>query len=260
MNFERNANGIEKKDLAFEMKFLLPQEKLEKALSWGRANLGVDPMANVYTSDVYRVTSIYLDTPNLDTFRRVGSFGRAKYRVRRYADETTVFLERKIKTNGVVGKRRVRVPDNEIGHLASPQVNPGWAGFWFFRRISAREISPRCQISYERVARVGPSANGSIRLTVDRNIQCWPSNEWAFTGMEGGKEILPGMGILELKYQGQVPAAFRGLIEMLAVERASISKYRLGIKAMGMEPPPVNGHAVALPVSGESVSKSASST
>ncbi len=56
--------------------------------------------------DEYRTTSVYYDTPAYDVFHRRGSFGRSKYRIRRYGDEQTVFLERKLRQPAVLAKRR----------------------------------------------------------------------------------------------------------------------------------------------------------
>ena len=201
--------AVEKKDFTYEMKFLLPEACVEPALNWARANLIIDPHINDAKSDLYRVSSIYFDTAALDTFRRTGSYARTKYRVRRYAEEGSVFLERKMKTRGIVGKRRVRVPDGEIGRLLETNADPNWVGCWFHRRLLVRDLQPRCQIIYERMARVGSSASGPIRMTLDRNVRAWNLDSLGFVPPEGGTPLLNSHAILELKYQVALPAPLK---------------------------------------------------
>ncbi len=233
--------AVEKKDFTYEMKFLLPKLCIEPALAWARANLIIDPHIHDAKSDCYRVTSIYFDTPALDTYRRTGSYGRSKYRVRRYASEESVFLERKMKTRGIVGKKRVRVPDEDLAKLLVTDVDPNWIGCWFHRRLMVRDLRPRCQISYERVARVGSSTTGPIRLTLDRNVRAHKLDQLGFVVPDGGTSLLDGDAILELKYQESLPAPFKQLADHLGVKSGAVSKYRLSIEAMGMAPK-INGH------------------
>src|SRR5438105_8753232 len=83
---------------AFEMKFLL-QEPLARAVEaclGGR--LPLDPHGDPALGGAYCTTTLYLDTVNLDVYRRTASFKRRKYRLRRYGDEPRIFLERKKRT------------------------------------------------------------------------------------------------------------------------------------------------------------------
>src|SRR4029453_15707230 len=103
------ATVSEKRDFAHELKFLVSEAVAESALTWARANLSPDPFAGGAVGDGYRVNRVYFDTAGFDFYPRKGSYGRCKYRVRRYGMEPAVFLERKLKTRGLVGKRRTRV-------------------------------------------------------------------------------------------------------------------------------------------------------
>src|SRR6187401_1760670 len=93
----------ERRDFAYEMKFLLSEPRGEEVLGWARQRLCPDPHAKESSHGAYQVNSLYFDTPNLEVYHRVGSYGRCKYRVRRYGGEKTIFLERKLKTKGQVG-------------------------------------------------------------------------------------------------------------------------------------------------------------
>src|SRR5207245_1606398 len=97
-------------------------------------------MRRARRGDAYPVTSLYLDTERFDVFHRKGSFGRSKYRVRRYGQSEIAFLERKLKTRGLLTKRRSIVKPDELEHLASDDPERGWAGYWFHRRLLARGL------------------------------------------------------------------------------------------------------------------------
>src|SRR3954471_17584026 len=119
MNNPDLASVTEKRDGAYEIKFLVPTATADAALAWARQHLAPDPHAQSGTDgDGYRVNSLYFDTQGLDVYRRNGSYGKSKYRVRRYGDESAIFLERKLKSGGLVSKKRTRIPDQELARLA----------------------------------------------------------------------------------------------------------------------------------------------
>lgn len=226
----------EKRDFAYELKFLLPASAGELALAWAQQHLCPDPQANGSTNGSYLVNSLYFDTPKLDVYNRTGSYSRCKYRVRRYGSETAIFLERKLKSRGQVGKRRTRIPDDELLLLNQKAPLPAWPGYWFHRRLLARDLSPRCQISYERVALIGMSSEGPVRLTLDRQVRCLPAINWTLADAAGWKPILVNEWILELKFRLAWPALFKTLTEELGLTPQPVSKYRLSVQAFGWDP------------------------
>src|SRR5207237_725226 len=116
---------------------------------------------------------------------RKGSFGRSKYRVRRYGQSEVTFLERKLKTRGLLTKRRSVVEFDELARLANADPEPGWAGYWFHRRLLARGLGPRCQISYHRTARIAMTRYGPTRLTLDENLRALPAAGLWFSEQKG---------------------------------------------------------------------------
>lgn len=230
-------NYRETRDFACESKFLLNAEQARLIRSWARINLGVDPHGNGEHGDLYQVSSIYFDTPGFDVFQRNGSYGRSKYRIRRYSSGDKVFLERKTKTDTQVSKRRTLVPLRELQQLQLPSSNwPSqmWSGYWFQRRLQVRGLQPVCQISYERIARVAQAENGPCRLTLDNELcaQACTQTEFA-TATE--QVLLPSdRYILELKYRYSLPVLFRRLLSEFAPLPQRISKYRLAIEALGL--------------------------
>ena len=99
----------ENREFASELKFVISRPLAEQIRVWGGARLAPDPNAPGESNDAYRIASLYFDTPHFDVYHRNGSFGRSKYRIRRYDASEVAFLERKLKTRGLVSKRRTVV-------------------------------------------------------------------------------------------------------------------------------------------------------
>ena len=226
----------ERRDFAFETKFLLPATTSEVVLAWARQQLCPDPHVNESSHGTYQVNSLYFDSPKLEVYHRVGSYARCKYRVRRYGGEKTIFLERKLKTKGQVGKRRTRIPDEDLPLLQQELPLRAWPGYWFHRRLLARQLTARCQITYKRVALVGMSNEGPIRLTLDRDILCFPTTDLSVHDTAAWMPILANQSILELKFPITMPALFKSLIQELGLTPQPVSKYRLSVQAFGWDP------------------------
>lgn len=217
-----------------ELKFLVTPALAAAIREWARQNLEADPHA-ASGGDRYRVTSLYFDTAGLDVYNRRGSYARAKYRVRRYDQAPTVFVERKLKTESVVTKRRSLIPIDEVSALLSGRGGDrGWAGRWFDRRLCARSLRPVCAISYLRTARVAESGGSLIRLTLDEDLRAVPVAGGATLPADAatGMEINTGRQILELKFRGSMPPLFKQLLETFPLHRSTVSKYRTAAAAL----------------------------
>jgi hypothetical protein len=218
-------------NFATELKFALNTEMAAAVREWARTELIPDPHAADAEGDGYQTTSLYFDTEDLDVFFRRDSNGRAKFRIRRYNNGPVLFVERKLKRAGLVTKRRTEIPLDEV--LRVLDADADWPGRWFARRLSHRQLRPVCQIEYRRTARLGMSSTGPLRLTIDRHIVATSISTVAFTS-HSGVEILPGQEVLELKYRVHVPPLFKRLIEKFNLEPRAISKYRMGMEALGL--------------------------
>lgn len=217
---------------AREFKFLVGPDVADRIVTWARAHLARDPHGVGESGDEYQTTSLYFDTPDLDVLHRRGSFGRCKYRIRRYETTAdTLFLERKLRTSTVLIKRRTTDGPGALARLASGSPQPGWAGEWFRRRLDARSLRPTCQVTYDRTARVGESSAGTFRLTLDRQIRARSAAHFAFeTG--GETPVLETQAILEMKFRHDLPALLKRLVEEFALDPLSVSKYRLSLEAL----------------------------
>jgi len=216
-------------DRASEIKFIVDPLLGERIRLWARMHLEPDSYAAGSFGDEYDTTTLYFDTPDYDVFYRRGSFGRAKYRIRRYASSETVFVERKLRRGHLLIKRRTQVLLDDLKALGRSAKDDEWAGTWFERRLLARRLRPACQISYRRIARGVMTAQGPARLTLDDSIAARESAHVGFSGSRGAR-ILGESLILELKFRSYyMPAVFKRLIEELRLNPQTSSKYRLGM-------------------------------
>jgi hypothetical protein len=215
---------------ASEVKFLIAHALAPAIADWARTHLDPDPHGAGPYRDEYETSSLYFDNLAFDVLHRRRSFGRAKYRIRRYGGAPVVFLERKLRQPGMLVKRRTIEPVDGLHRLELADPVVGWAGEWFHRRLLIRQLRPVCQVSYHRIAR---NATGTgARLTLDTNLRVLPVTAAAFAD-EQGQPYLERAHVLELKFPGRLPAIFRNLVEEFALEPRTASKYRLGMAALG---------------------------
>jgi hypothetical protein len=229
------VNSRETRDFARELKFLLDERQAPALRQWARARLARDHFGSGPHGDDYTTTSLYFETPGFDVYHRRGSFGRSKFRIRRYGEADIVFLERKFRTSRLLAKRRTTVPIVEMDHLAGPTPVRSWPGYWFHRRVLLRRLDPLIQMSYDRTARVGMASAGPMRMTIDTNLRVLPMPDRAFIpGV--GFPLIEGKCIMELKFRMHVPALFKELMETFTLAPSPVSKYRIGLSVLDYAP------------------------
>jgi hypothetical protein len=216
---------------AAELKFVVDENRADSIRQWMRRELGPDPHGVGTEGDGYQTTSLYFDTEDFDHFFRRRSFARAKFRIRRYNGGSIVFLERKMKVEGRVSKRRSHCAISDLDRLSTS--GPDWSGNWFARRLENRRLQPVCQVAYNRVARVGMTECGPLRLTLDTELRATELRAIRFAEAVN-LDIEPGAAILEMKYRVHVPPVFKRLIEEFGLASRSHSKYRTAIRALGL--------------------------
>lgn len=224
---------------ARELKFLAPAADAPAIRAWMRHTMAADPHGTGPHHDEYDISTIYFDTEGHDVFNRRGSFGRAKLRIRRYGRSSTAFLERKLRTDGMLAKRRTPVNLAVLDRLNHP-LDRGWDGHWFHKRLLKRGLMPATQMTYHRVARSTPlhsaaSSGGYVRVTMDSDLRVQPAYGFVFSA-ERGMLIAPDRVIVEVKFQGPEPDALNELQRMFRLHPQSVSKYRLGAGTLGVEP------------------------
>jgi hypothetical protein len=216
---------------ATELKFILEPGVAARVREWARMHLDPDPHGAGPEADEYLTTSLYFDTEQFHVYQRRGSFGRSKYRIRRYGAADAAFLERKLREPTILAKRRTLVPLAGLGRLEQACDSP-WSGGWFHARVNARQLRPVCQVAYRRTARVSMATGDVVRLTLDDGLVAQPASAIGFREQRG-VPVLEGRQILELKYRHRPPAVFKRLVEEFALTPAPASKYRLSMAALG---------------------------
>lgn len=216
---------------AYELKFLIDEERAQRIMAWARTYLDRDPHAGGESGDEYLVNSLYLDTPGLDVYHRSDLFRRRKYRLRRYGQESRIWMEVKRKQKGLVRKRRVAIEERELAAYLRDPFNPEREDSWFRKRLDDQNLQPACQVTYRRFARIGTTVNGSMRLTIDTDLAGIASDHWQVPcGPIVGIPLLPHQRILELKFQVMMPVEFRKLVAHEQLLTNSFSKYRTSVE------------------------------
>lgn len=228
------ATGLERREFASELKFVVTPAMAEAIREWAREHLAPDPHASGAHGDTYRVTSVYFDTTDFAIYRRDGWRRFSKFRVRRYG-AGALFLERKLKAAGRVAKHRTAIAPAELAHLNGTPPATSWPGAWFRTKTIARRLQPVCQIDYDRTARVLATAAGPIRLTLDERLRAALAKGHQFDEVSAHLKLTDQV-IMELKFRRDVPVLFRDLVGGFNLVPQSFSKYRAAVQTLGLAP------------------------
>ncbi|MCC7010017.1 MAG: VTC domain-containing protein [Acidobacteria bacterium] len=224
------ASTRETRHRARETKFVTDVALYDQVVSWARQRFGPDGHGAGPHGDQYSTTTLYFETRSFDVYHRRGSYGRSKYRIRRYGAADAVFLERKFRTERLLAKRRTLVPIDALARLSNG-TDRTWAGYWFHERIQLRRLQPLLQLSYNRVARVSQGRYGPIRLTIDRNLRALPLADFAFVAPIG-MPFLQSACIVEVKYQVELPVLVKEMAATFGLDVQKVSKFRAAIRSL----------------------------
>jgi hypothetical protein len=202
-------------------------------MSRWRERLAPDPHVADREEPIYRVHSVYFDTPKRDALRKTGF---PKHRLRRYDDSETRYLEEKFSRGRAVWKRRVQCTDNDLHYVEIDSSNalpsdPRIA--WFSHRFRTLQLAPLVEISYDRYALVGEDGlritcdfSAGARYTGSTSVSCLP--------------LLDEEAILEIKSAGAPGSngvVTEPILKDLAREAVSFSKYAQGIRRLEVGSP-----------------------
>lgn len=211
---------------AYEVKFLLPEEAAIQLQTEAEKHLVLDPFCQKSENQTYQTSTLYFDTPRFDVFHRKGKHGREKLRIRRYEGTDQLFLEQKFKRGNKVSKVRSTIPSSEIEQFQNKTLPEEWSGSWFGRIRLERELAPVCVVTYQRIAWLLQTADGPIRLTMDRHIRGELQSGWKLSDFDSSQELLPGQRIVEMKFLSAMPLLFKNWQETFKMYPQAVSKYR----------------------------------
>ncbi len=179
------------------------------------------------------IRNLYLDTDNFRLIRRSleKPHYKEKLRLRSYEQASAdkpIFVELKKKYDGVVYKRRLKLPEQEVMHafennLPLP-INSQIGKEIEYCRNYYSNLTAKVFLSYEREAYY--CLDGSdFRITFDDNI-LYRREDLSLCIPPYGTRILDGGYILmEIKTSGAIPLWLTGVLTKLKVYKTSFSKY-----------------------------------
>ena len=223
---------------ATELKFLVSPEVAWELEKWAAKRLTRDPHADP-ESGGYQVTSVYLDTPELDIYHRSPGFVGSKYRLRRYGMSPLAHAEHKAKQSGQVWKRRGEItqPAGEWPEAPLPAGLPPW----FSQAVEAGRFRPVCAITYQRLAFLGDSPGGPVRVTLDREAFGRMARDCRLnpvlpvnSAVTPSVDLLRGTCVVELKHLGALPWIFREVVTAFGLVNKGPSKYRATVESLGL--------------------------
>ena len=212
--------------MRYEKKYFLNRKQYELLL---------EPMNQYMKKDVYgqyTICNIYYDT---DDWRLVRASiekppYKEKLRVRSYgvpSDQDKVFIELKKKFDGIVYKRRISMPANEVDSFLSAQnteVDMGQIGREIIGFQNFYHSVPKIFLAYDRIAFAGIE-DSDIRITFDTNLR-WRDDEVDLRKGDRGNLLIPEENVLmEIKTAGGYPLWLSRLLADICAFPNSFSKY-----------------------------------
>lgn len=202
---------------------------------------------------VYPVTSMYLDSEDLTTFRSSlhGERNRYKLRIRGYEQEADkpIFTEVKQRVGRVIRKHRAclrrEVLDDQhwaepmsTEYLISPDVEREQENLMLFSELCARlRAEPKIGVRYMREAYTS-GLEEPLRITFDRDISFAPIPDdprelWSASTM--WRPVLGTPIVLEVKFTDSYPWWVQRMIQRFELNRISLAKYVLCVETMQRE-------------------------
>ena len=184
----------------------------------------------------YKILNIYFDSADGEVIRKSTQkpYFKEKLRLRSYgvpeSGDSTVFLELKRKSAGIVNKRRATMTYDEAIRYIEKGEKPQNADYlttqvlkeidYFLEKSKA---VPKYFLSYDRIAMFGKK-DKSLRLTLDNNIQARREDLSLEAGCFGRQLLPPNTWLMEIKFLGAIPLDFVKILSELKIYRRSFSK------------------------------------
>lgn len=238
--------------LRYELKYFVPNDKLDLLKSLISPFVQLDPYAASLPGKEYTVRSIYFETPDFMCYHTkiAGIKNRIKVRVRGYNEEdpsNIVFMEIKRKFESPIYKHRAPVTFLDIQRIFkgensddlvlkndSFKESQADAKRFLYNMYSLR-MQPVVKVIYERepwLSRYKDKEN-NLRVTLDKNLRstAYPTIDKLYEEKDV-RNALNEQFILEVKFNRSYPSWMRPIIGSLGLRRESASKYCICIDAL----------------------------
>lgn len=232
----------------YELKFLVGADSKNALLKLCEEGLDPDPYGD---QGVYRVSSLYFDSPSYDAYweKLDGVRNRAKYRLRYYGEEpleSKSYFEIKHRWDQTVFKERVPLKAGSLETLFSDR-SAIYSLHEFTEELSKADqltleriltaaargmLQPVNIISYSRQAWVGRHDN-RLRVTFDHLCTTHEPDHPCRPIEAPGTPFLPqGQMVLEVKFNSRLPVWLRDAVSKVSLSPIRFSKYVEGLMAM----------------------------
>lgn len=233
----------------YELKYYIHPDEMVWVRRMIDPFMHIDKYANGHRDGRYIVRSIYFDTPGMRFYHEkdAGTKNRRKLRVRTYNQfhhDAVSFLEIKRKYGNAILKERVRLPWSDAltllkysNNCAGPKVlqeadltHASMVSVQrFLSLMDLLSLRPVVLVVYDREAYVG-NENSRIRVTFDCDVRSAiePTLAEIFEDRDL-RRLTNRKQILEVKFDGAMPAWLRPVTARLNRSHQAISKYCHGI-------------------------------
>jgi len=233
----------------FEFKYILSESQYRSVRGELLVHMDHDPIVRESAEQSYVVSSLYCDTPNFSHYREKidGVKNRLKLRFRTYTlnprERPPIFLEIKRKKDAAVIKDRALIDYESYlqmeadgynvllrnGRFSLDQKSLIEEFCWHFLRWN---MSPRVRVVYSREPLLARH-DRHFRVTLDRKIFGSPADR-LFSTYGDRCPALPGLFVMEVKFNGLIPAWFHAIIQRHGLSRVPASKYCEAVKACNL--------------------------
>jgi hypothetical protein len=225
----------------FELKYRVSESKAQAIRDYVRHYLPMDHYAMNYPGGQYPISSLYLDSANLDLCKETlaGKANRFKLRIRAYDDafDSPLFFEIKRRVNKVILKSRARIRRPDLlaaldGRLPnngrSVKDQQALEQFLYYQRMI--QGRPVVLVRYRREPYEGDTEN-RVRVTFDRDLCYRPVTvpEVTLNGY-GWQRIEMPFVVLEVKFTDHYPAWLHEMICVFNLNLSSMSKYVTSVR------------------------------
>ena len=255
----------------YELKYMVTAAQKEKILRAMEPHMIMDKYGRS------TVRNIYFDTDDFVLARHsiAKPDFKEKLRVRSYSkadEESTVFVELKRKSDHVVYKRRVGLPEADAmdwllargtdpvarssqkrsGRQAAASASPQVTAEIEYFRSTYKGLKPVLYLSYDREAyRMRPGAGmdeggSEFRVTFDSNILCRENGLSLRSEAYGTPILKDGMFLMELKCPGSIPMWLTEVLSEEHIYKTSFSKYGTAYCHFMSEAPAERAHEIAI--------------
>ncbi len=227
-----------------ELKYIIPEDLAVRIRDFLLPFLEIDAFGATQPDMSYPVHSLYLDSPDLHTYRSTinGDRNRYKLRIRFYEGrpQAPVYFEIKRREDNAIYKQRCavvrqavpemmagRIPDRR--DLADNNPDDERSLHTFCRLVNQLQARPIAHVAYRREAWLS-RGNNRTRVTMDRRVQsCREPSIHLDAEMTNPVTVFGDEVVLELKFTGRFPNWMRELVQVFGLKQCSAAKYVDGI-------------------------------